>query len=155
MKPLIAFSICMLACGAVSAQKAKPAPLPPINALPQRDKKFHKSAIGGYFTDMRKRPVKGVKAFVYGADSSIIASGFTDSAGYYETNSMPAGRYDLRILYPGAKFTETVEKVPVVAGKITEVSFRKGEVPAADTSFAYEVIAPKPPEKKVKAPVKK
>ena len=160
MKQLTAFGICLLIAGSSYAQAPKKSAkqvIPPITVLPQRNKAFHKNAIGGYVTDMRRRPVKGVKAYVYGADSTILASGFTDSAGYYETNSVPTGLYDLKMTYPTSKFSKIISGVPVLATKITNISFIKSDAPEADTTIAYTEIAPKPIEKpKIKgAAVKK
>lgn len=150
MKQFAAFGICLLLAGSSYAQAPKKVVkqvMPPITVLPQRNKAFHKSAIGGYFTDMRRRPIKGVKAYVYGPDSTIIASGFSDSTGYYETNSIVPGLYDLKITYPTSKFSQMVTGVPVLATKITNISFLKSDVPAADTAINYTDIAPKPTEK--------
>lgn len=159
MKQLTSIAICLLIAASSYAQAPKKTTkqvLPPITTLPQRNKAFHKSAIGGYFTDMRKRPIKGVKAYVYGADSSIVASGFTDSSGYYETNSMTPGVYNLKINYPGSKFTKMISGIPVMATKITNISFIKENGPEADTLIDYKDIAPKPIEKAKKgAPTRK
>jgi hypothetical protein len=150
MKQLIAFGICLLLAGSSYAQAPKKGAkqvMPLITVLPQKNKAFHKSAIGGYFTDMRKQPVKGVKAYIYGPDSTIIASGFSDAMGYYETNSVKPGMYDLRIIYPGSKFSRTISGVPVMAAKITNISALKEVPPTTDTVIAYADIAPKPVEK--------
>ena len=150
MKRLIVLTICVLAFGPAFAQKKEKVVMPNISALPQRNKDIKKSAIGGYFTDIRKRPIKGVQAFVYMPDSTIGASGYTDAEGYYETNSILPGRYNLKIVYPNNAAALTIMGVPVVASTITEVSFYRGVPPSADSSFPYEVIAPKPIEKPVK-----
>jgi len=123
--------------------------VPPISILPQRNKAFHKSAIGGYFTDMRREPLKNVKAYVYNVDSTILASGYSDSAGYYETNSILPGMYALKITYPTSRFSVMLTGVPVLAGKITNISMLKAVAPEADTTIAYESISPKPAEKKI------
>jgi len=150
MKQLTAIAICLLIAGSSFGQapkKGKKEVLPLITVLPQRNKAFHKNAIGGYFTDMRRRPVKGVKAYVYRLDSTIIGSGFSDSTGYYETNSFAPGVYNLKIAYPDTKFSRMITGVPVLAAKITNISFLKGTPPEADTVIAYADIAPKPIEK--------
>ena len=151
MKQPTTLAICLLIAGSSYAQAPKKSAkqvMPPITVLPQRNKAFHKNAIGGFFTDMRRQPVKGAKVYVYGADSAIIASGFSDATGYYETNSVPAnGLYNLKVNYPGIKTTKMIIGVPVLPAKITNISFLKDGAPEADTTIAYTDIAPKPIEK--------
>lgn len=148
MKPLIAFAICMLAFSGAFAQNKgtgkKAEKMPNINVLPQRDKKIRKSAIGGFFTDIRRRPIKGVKAFIYLPDSTIGASGYTDVTGYFETNSVLPGLYDLKIIYPASQGSIRITGVPVKSGTITDISFFKSLAPETDTIFSYSVIEPKP-----------
>ncbi len=146
MKQIIALAVCLFIFGAVSAQKKKETH-PNISVIPQKAGVYHKNAIGGYFTDMRKRPIKGVQAFIYLSDSSIGASGFTDSTGYYETNNILPGTYDLKIVYPNTAGSLRITGVPIIRETITEISFFKGEAPATDTTFRYSVIEPKPIEK--------
>jgi hypothetical protein len=150
MKQLTALAICLLIAGSSFGQapkKGKKEALPMITVLPQRNKAFHKSAIGGFCSDVRRHPVKGVKAYVYAADSSIIGSGYTDSTGYYETNSFAPGVYDLKISYPNNKFSVMITGVPVLKAKITNISFLRASAPEADTAIVYADIAPKPVEK--------
>ena len=104
-----------------------------------------KCAVAGIITDMHNFPLKGVKAFVYQADSSIIASGFTDADGYFETNSILPGTYYIRIMYPSQTIT-LIMNVTMKPG-ITPVNI-KAEPPAADNTISYSDIAPKPSEKK-------
>jgi hypothetical protein len=164
MRKYIAFAVCILTFNTVFAQfpevpppvhvtvimeKGKPAGA--INYIPQKPKNgFKKNAIGGTFTDMRKQPIKGVRAFIYLPDSSIGASGFTDAKGYYETNSIAPGTYDLRIVYPNSKKTTKIMSIPVLQGYITDISFRKTEAPAEDTVIEFRDIAPKIEDKKKK-----
>ena len=150
MKQFITIAVCILICGTASAQK-KNEPHPNISVIPQKPGVYHKSGVGGYFTDMRKRPIKGVQAFIYLPDSTIGASGFTDSTGYYETNNILPGSYDMKIVYPNTQASLRITGVPIIRETITEISFFKGEPPTADTSFSYSVIEPKPivmPKKK-------
>jgi hypothetical protein len=152
MKQFIALAICIFTVGIASAQKKKETH-PNISIIPQKPGVYHKNAIGGYLTDTRKRPIRGVQAFIYLPDSTIGASGFTDSTGYYETNNILPGTYDLKIVYPSTGASLRITGVPVVRETITEISFFKGEIPAADTTFPYSVIEPKPmemPKKKKK-----
>jgi hypothetical protein len=80
-----------------------------------------------------------MKAFVYKADSTIIASGFTDADGHYETNAVPAGTYFVKLIYP-------TDKVTMIYGievkKSTELNYA-GAPPAEDTMVAYETLVPK------------
>ena len=132
MKQLLTLGICLLIATAASAQK-KNEQHPNISVIPQKPGVYHKSGVGGYFTDMRKRPIRGVQTFIYLPDSTIGASGFTDSTGYYETNNILPGSYDLKIVYPKTSAS-------------LKITFFKSEPPTADTSFAYSVIEPKPIE---------
>ena len=143
MKRIITLAVCILICGTVSAQKKKVV-TPNISVIPQKPGVYHKSAIGGYFTDMRKHPIKGLQAFIYLPDSTIGASGFTDSTGYYETNNITAGIYDLKIVYPKTGVAMRITGVPVVRETITEISFFKNEAPSADTMISYSAIEPAP-----------
>jgi len=152
MKQFITFVICILTVGVTFAQKKKETH-PNISIIPQKAGVYHKNAIGGYLTDTRKRPIRGVQAFIYMPDSTIGASGFTDSTGYYETNNILPGTYDLKIVYPSTGASLRITGVPVIKETITEISFFKGEIPASDTTFSYSVIEPKPieqPKKKKK-----
>ena len=150
MKRFITLALGILVFGAASAQKKKESH-PNISVIPQKRGVYHKNAIGGYFTDLRKRPIRGVQTFIYMPDSTIGASGFTDSTGYYETNNILPGMYDLKIVYPGSGASLRITGVPIIKETITEVSFFKGEPPTSDTTFSYSVIEPKPvvmPKKK-------
>ncbi len=151
MKKLVAFTFCLFTTGLSIAQNtAKPQPATAATT-PAGKPVVHKSAIGGYIRDARNRPLIGVQAFVYAADSSINSSGFTDSMGHYETNSTFAGNYLVKIVYPSNKAIR-IPGVPIKAG-ITDISI-KANPPEADTTIPYTVFAPKPPEK-AKTPKKK
>jgi hypothetical protein len=163
MKYFIAIAMCTLAYGPVSAQFAKPTPPPKLAVVMEKGKKtgvisslpqkkspagYKKNAVGGYFTDARRKPIKGVRAFIYQPDSSIGASGFTDEAGYYEANSIAPGRYEVRVVYPGTKATVRITNVPIIKDHITEVSLMKMDIPTTDTNIYYSEIEPKVEEKK-------
>ncbi len=144
MRQILTLAICLFVSGTVSAQKKKEA-RPNISVIPQKAGVYHKSGVGGYFTDMRKHPIKGMQAFIYMPDSTIGASGFTDEAGYYETNNILPGTYNLKIVNPNWRTSMTITGVPIVRETITEISFFKlGDAPYNDTVFAYSAIEPKP-----------
>jgi len=143
MTRIATLAICLFIFGTASAQKKKESH-PNISVIPQKPGVYHKGAIGGYFTDVHKHPIRGVQAFVYLPDSTIGASGFTDSAGYYETNNMLPGMYTLKIVYPSPTTSVTITGVPIVRETITEISFFKIERPTTDTIFSYLSIEPHP-----------
>jgi hypothetical protein len=145
MTRIVTLAVCLFIFGTATAQKTqkKKEAHPNISVIPQKAGVYHKSAIGGYFTDVRKHPIRGVQAFIYLPDSTIGASGFTDSSGYYETNNIMPGMYTLKIVYPTAA-SVTITGVPIVHETITEISFFKTELPATDTIFSYSVIEPHP-----------
>ncbi len=143
MTRIATLAICLFIFGTASAQKKKESH-PNISVIPQKPHGVHKSAIGGYFTDVHKHPIRGVQAFIYLPDSTIGASGFTDSSGYYETNNILPGMYTLKIVYPYPTTAVTITGVPIVRETITEISFFKAERPTTDTIFSYLSIEPKP-----------
>ncbi len=98
MRKISAFILAFSACGTSFAQSAAPA-----KTAPPASSKLHQTAVGGQVTDARKHPILGVEAFIYQPDSTIIASGYTDSAGNYQTNSVLPGKYDVKIVYPTSK----------------------------------------------------
>jgi len=104
----------------------------------------HGSAIGGTIRNARFQPLNGVQAFIYAPDSSIIASGYTDVKGNYETNGVVPGKYDLKILYPSNKAV-IIKGVPVKGG-VTQVNLNANP-PDSDTIMQYADIAPKPEKK--------
>ena len=144
MSRILTLAICLLVFGTASAQKKKEA-RPTISVIPQKAGVYHKSGVGGYFTDARKHPIKGMQAFLYLPDSTIGASGFTDEAGYYETNNILPGMYTMKLVNPNWRTSITITGVPIVRETITEISFFKlGDAPYNDTVFAYSAIEPKP-----------
>lgn len=171
MKRVLVSAACILASGALFAQKpaapktaakqaatqapapkklamasaAAPGQKPGAPAMHHTGIKPQPNAIGGYIRDNRSRPIKGAKAFIYMADSSIAASGYTDSSGFYQTNSVAPGKYNVKLIYPNYK---TIYVTGVVIKKgITPVNF-KADMPAADTTVAFADILPKPESKK-------
>jgi len=144
MKKITAFILALLASGMSFAQNTT---TPKKNASPgqKTGNSFHQPAVGGVITDARSHPIPGAEAFIYQADSTIIASGYTDSTGHYETNSVLPGKYDVKIVYPSYK-TILVKGVVIKSG-ITQLSF-KANPPAADTTCLYTDLLPKPEAKK-------
>ena len=106
---------------------------------------MHGTAIGGSIRDARYHPLPGVETFIYQADSSIIASGYTDAKGYYETNGVLPGKYDLKIVYPSNKAV-IVKGVPVKSG-VTQLNLNLNP-PDADTTLLYTDLVPKVEPKK-------
>ena len=107
--------------------------------------KVTKPVFMGSIRDTRNKPIKGVKAFVYKQDSTIVASGYTDSTGHFETNSVPAGLYFVKIVYPSTK-TTMIYGITMKAASM-EINLRSNP-PDADTMLAYETLLPKPEVKK-------
>src|SRR5471030_3127820 len=100
MRQVLVFTICLLISVTISAQKV----ITTKKTTQTKTKTTtttthaHGSAIGGFIHDARRHPLTGVEAFIYMADSSIVASGYTDAMGYYETNGVLPGKYDLKIV---------------------------------------------------------
>jgi Carboxypeptidase regulatory-like domain len=141
MKRIIATSLCVslsVMCMAQNAKPVKPAP-----------HKVPRPLVTGTIRDARNHPMPGVETFIYQKDSSIIASGFTDSMGHYETNAVMPGTYTVKVMYRNAK----AMNVPgvVIKGGPTLLDV-KANAPEADTMIPYTTLMP-PPEKK--APAKK
>ena len=105
-----------------------------------------KGMISGYVKNVHNYPMGDVKVFIYAGDT-ILGSGYTDGMGKFETNAVVAGTYILKLVYPSMK-AATITDLPVKAGKDLSL-YLNVDAPAADTTFAYSVIAP--PEKKSKA----
>jgi hypothetical protein len=135
MKIIAALSVCLFMANISQGQTA---------AAPKKgasDKKVIKvNNITGVIKNSRNKPIKGVEAFVYKADSTIIASGNTDSSGHYTTNGVPEGTYFVKLIYPGRKVT-MVYGINVKASSV-ELNL-KADAPEADTMMAYEVVMPK------------
>jgi Carboxypeptidase regulatory-like domain len=141
MKKLIAFAACSFIISSSFAQNQNVITAKKLIAA-------KRCAIAGTITDMHRFPLKGAEAFIYQPDSSIIASGYADAQGHYETNSVLPGTYTVKIMYPNQK-TCMVTGVVLKPG-ITQVNITADE-PATDTSMPYADITPKPTgHKKVK-----
>ncbi len=98
-------------------------------------RKVRKNAIGGTIMDARHKPVPKVQAFVYFGDSAVNASGYTDASGYFETNSVMPGTYDLRIVYPNANRL-IINGVTVKGLKVSRVSIAT-DMPTTDSTVSY------------------
>lgn len=151
MKKVLLFAASLLMAGALSAQTStttvKKTTTTTIKSSNTTTRSAaHGSAIGGYIYDARMHPLAGVQAFIYTPDSSasIIASAYTDAMGFYETNGIAPGRYNLKIVYPSTK-TVMVKGVPVKGG-MTQVSLHTNP-PEADTTLLYTDIVPKTEKK--------
>ena len=142
MKILATLSICLFVCHASFGQTTAATTK---SSKSSKDVKLSKSVIYGTIKNMRNKPVKGVEAFVYKPDSSIIASGITDSAGRYETNGVPAGPYFVKLVYPSTK-SVIVSGITLKTGS-AELNL-KADAPEADTTYTYDVLMPKPEPKK-------
>lgn len=139
-KIIAALSVCLFMGGISHGQTA---------AAPKKG--TDKTVIGkgnnvtGTIRNLRNKPIKGVEAYVYKEDSSIIASANTDSAGHYTTNSVPAGKYFVKLVYPSRKFA-LIYGIEIKAGAL-ELDY-KADAPDADTMFSYDNIRPKAIAKK-------
>ena len=134
MKQFIAFTLCLFISAASFAQK---------NAAEAKKNPKHKSAIAGIIQNTHRQPIMGIKIFIYRKDT-IVASGFTDSEGYYETNYAVPGIYNLKLVYPSEK-TVVITAVPIKARAFTIVDLRTAP-PEADTTISYGAVAPKIPQ---------
>ncbi len=150
MKPIITLAFGLLIFGSANGQT--------ISAEQKAAAAAKKAAamrpgVTGIITNMYKEPIKGIKAFLYGADSTIIGSGYTDATGHYETNSVPAGVYMMKLEYPSAKHA----LITGIALKKVQLTMNlKMDSPPEDTLIHYSEIAPKPVEvKKPAAAVKR
>ena len=146
MKKFIVFTISLLAGGSIFAQKPKTTQKP-LTAAEKKAADLRKNAVGGFIRDAHNHPLEGIQAFIYQADSAntIIASGYTDATGYYETNSVLPGKYTIKIVYPDNNKAIMVPGVVMKKG-ITDISL-KNDPPAADTSIQFVYFQPKPVEK--------
>ena len=141
MKKIMATAVCICTVASAFAQTKNPAA--------HKGAPMHKPvrpSVEGTIRDAHYHPVRGVEAFIYQKDSTIIASGYTDSMGHYETNAVMPGTYNVKIVYPGAK-DMMVTGVVIKAGP-TQLNV-KGAAPAADTSVAFTTLMPQPEKKKV------
>ena len=105
--------------------------------------KVRKTCIGGTIQNEYREPVAKIQAYIYKGDD-IMASGFSDSRGYYETNNVLPGTYTLRLVYPKSGRRITVTDVPVKLRKVTVVTYR-GIEPVGDSTFAYGELMPPAP----------
>ena len=144
MKCIAALSLCLFISAASFGQTA---PKQQKNAPGQKTANPAKYVITGKIKDMRNKPIKGVQAFVYKPDSTIIASGFTDTGGHYETNSVLPGAYYVKLVYPGATGKMAIVSGVTVKTASTELNV-KANVPDADTAYTYEALMPPPEVKK-------
>jgi Carboxypeptidase regulatory-like domain len=144
MKKTLAFTACIFVFGASFAQNRTAA----TQNNPAGDQRklaaSGKCAISGTIKNERNQPISDVQLFIYQADSSIVASGYTNAAGAYETNSVLKGKYDVKVVYPSSK-TLLITGVMMKPG-LTEISL-KAAAPEADTTMPYTDIMPKPAEK--------
>ena len=145
MKLIATLSVCLFVVSASFGQTASATKKGSAHKAGNPDK----TMIFGTLKDARNKPVKGVKAFVYKQDSTIVASGFTDAMGKFETNNVAPGTYFIKFVYPTDK---TVLVYGIEMKKSTEINY-KGNPPAEDTMLSLETIMPKADPKK--APAKK
>ena len=151
MKQLTALAICLFATGTIFAQnntakqKNTTAPKGASTHSGAKEKKIKGPGVDGFIRDGHRHAIDDVHAFIYGKDSSIAGSGFTDATGHYETNAVLPGMYSVKFVYPEAKYI-----------MVTGVEIKKGltplnislDPPAGDTTIAYTTLMPPPPEKK-------
>jgi hypothetical protein len=138
MKQIIALALGLMMFGAANGQSVS-AELKAAAAA--KKAAAMRPGITGTITDSHREPVKGVKAFLYGADSTIIGSGYTDAAGHYETNSVPAGVYMLKLEYPS---TKTALITGIALKKVQLTLNMRMDAPTEDSLIHYSEIAPKP-----------
>ena len=141
MKLIAALSVCLFMSAISIGQTAKT----PKAATDKKAAALPTTNISGVIKNARNKPIKGVEAFVYQADSTIIASGNTDSAGRYSTNKIPSGVYFVKLVYPSKKVT-LVYGISIKAASV-ELNL-KADAPEADTMLSYDVVMPKPVGKK-------
>ena len=138
MKQTITLATCILLSGMSFAQSSSKAKNDP--ATIQRNLvATGKCELTGRFTDARNHPLKGVEVFIYEKDSSISASGFSDSTGRYETNAVLPGLHNVKLAYPGAKMA-FIPNVPMKKG-FNPLSL-KADAPAADTTLDVATVMP-------------
>jgi flagellar hook assembly protein FlgD len=151
MKFMASLSVCMLVISATYAQKTVKTT---TSARTVTHKEIvQKNNVWGTIKNSRNKPIKGAQAFLYRIDSSIIASGFTDSAGHFETNNVPDGAYYMKIVYPN-KRAAIVAGVDVKKGPL-ELNVKIDAPAEVDTILGYKEIMAKPEPKKDTKTVKK
>lgn len=101
-----------------------------------------KKVVYGTIKDARNKPMKGVSAFVYGLDSTVLANATSDSAGRFQTNGVLPGKYFIKLIYPN----KTVALVYnfTITTKDDLLLNVKMNAPEADTMMQYEALMPKP-----------
>ncbi len=145
MKQFILLAASFLSIGTSIAQNSSKT-AKPMTAAEKKAADMRKNCVGGYVRTARYMPMEGIQAFIYLGDSAntIGASGYTDATGYYETNSVAPGKYNVKFVYPNNK-SIMVSGVTLKRG-ITDISL-KNDAPTADTGINYLYFAPKPAEK--------
>lgn len=138
MRLMASLSVCMLLTGAAFAQQKATT----TAHASSKKEVVRKNNVWGTIKNSRNKPIKGVKAFVYGADSTIKASGFTDSAGRYETNNVPDGSYYMKLVYPNRR-TAVVAGVDVKKGPV-ELNVKIDVPEEVDTILGYKQLMPAP-----------
>ena len=144
MKIVVALSLCVSLAGTAIAQKtAAPSdqkdPKAAAAAKPPKG-----NSVFGTIRNARNKAVKGVEAYVYTADSTIVASGLTDTGGHYSTNSFPAGNYYVKLVYPPSRKFVIVYNIQIKPEKQGPVILDlRADVPEADTMFSYDFVKPK------------
>lgn len=110
-----------------------------------KEEKIKKICVFGNIKTLKNKSIKGVQAFVYKPDTSIVASGFTDTSGKFETNGVVAGPYAVKVVYPNKKIV-WVTGVDI-KDKCVELNL-KMDAPAEDSTLEYKTLMPPPPAKK-------
>ncbi|MCW3122171.1 MAG: hypothetical protein JWQ38_1663 [Flavipsychrobacter sp.] len=148
MKQTLALTACLFLSAASFAQNTKEDP-----ATTQRNLiASGRCELTGNITDARNHPISGVQVFIYGKDSAIAASGFSDAVGRYETNPLVPGVYDVKLVYPVAKGVIRTTIAGVTMKKGFNALNMKANTPDADATIPATDVMPKPA---VKEPAKK
>lgn len=132
MKLITTLSVCLLVSCAAFAQTT------PVKK--HKSDRADKTVIYGTLRDARNKPYKGMKAFVYKPDSTIVASGYTDADGHYETNAVAPGIYFVKLIYPTDNKVALIYNIEVK--KSVELNYSSNS-PVEDTMISYDVIMPK------------
>jgi hypothetical protein len=144
MKKLITLTACLFLVSASFAQKNAPVANDFIKA--QRNLvATGRCAFNGTIADMHNHGIVNAQLFIYGPDSSIIASGYTNASGAYETNAVLKGKYVVKVVYPNAKALMINDAMLKKPG-YTPLNII-ADMPTADTTIAFAEFMPKPVEK--------
>lgn len=156
MKRIAALACFAFAAHTTIAQNLKPAPAmagaPAATAGPAAapartaPAKVRKTGIAGIVTNRFGEPASKVQAYVYNGDN-IMASGYADANGRYETNNVLPGTYTLRLVYPKSGRRINIPGVPVKMRQLTVVNYR-GMEPVGDSTIAYTDLMPQAPKAK-------